>query len=152
MSVPPESDPSRTSSETDSYTQSQVVSGSGEPVTRMDFKAEKPWWTLGTTPDRSIMVRTPAPVPKNVALFLATSSKDFCGLPKVGAPSYVMMVAPVRRIPTDMFHTIQVVATAKYATSAGPSPACKPRALRNSSVTPPWECTMPLGLPVVPDE
>ena len=86
-SVPPESDPRRTVSDTDSYTQSHVASGSGEPVTRIDFSAERSMLTLGTTPARCIMASTPAPVPKNVAPLRAASSRDFSGPPYTGEPS-----------------------------------------------------------------
>ena len=55
---------------------------------------------------------TPAPAPKNVARLRATSSNYFCGPPNVGEPSYVMICAPVSRMPASMFQTIQVVATA----------------------------------------
>ncbi len=51
-----------------------------------------------------------------------------------------------------MFHIIQLVDEYHMKRSPGCRSSCRLRYFRCSSSTPPWPCTMPFGLPVVPDE
>src|SRR5699024_7645920 len=75
ISVPPESDPSRTSGCTCSWTHRHVDSGSGAAVESIDFKPERSQRLVGDSPERSTMVRYGAPTANRVVFVLAMISK-----------------------------------------------------------------------------
>src|SRR5699024_2458224 len=74
MSVPPESEPSRTVGLTWSCTHCHVDSGSGAAVDRIDFRPVRSQRSAGDRPERSTRVRYGAPTANRVVLVLAMIS------------------------------------------------------------------------------
>src|SRR5699024_9026511 len=75
ISVPADSDPSRTSGCTCSWTQRHVDLGSGAAVERIDFNPVRSQRLAGNSPERSTIVRYGAPTAKRVVCVLAMISK-----------------------------------------------------------------------------
>ncbi|CAM5322580.1 hypothetical protein SCALM49S_08743 [Streptomyces californicus] len=61
-------------------------------------------------------------------------------------------MVPVRRPETRKFHIIQPVEVYQKNRSSGPRSQWRPSCLKCSSRMPPWDWTMALGRPVVPEE
>src|SRR5690625_70521 len=112
ISVPPESEPSRTVGLTCSCTQRHVDAGRGAAVDKTDFSPLKSHRCLGESPERSTSMRYGAPTANRVAPVLAMTSNCRSGAFTVGEPPYTTTEAPQASACDSVFHTIHDVLAA----------------------------------------
>src|SRR5699024_7678521 len=96
--------------------------------------------------------KIPGLTPRTLAFVCAAISPSRRGPGERGLPSKQTVVAPTSSAEATRFHIIQFVFVYQKKRSPGRRSSCSQSRRRWSTTTPPWLCTMPLGIPVVPEE